>query len=139
VGDRAWLLRVLLRLANDGGEGVKKPIVYIAGPFRGPNTFAIAENIRIAERRALEVWKLGGVALCPHLNTANFQGALPDHTWLEGDLVLLSACQALLTTYNWGQSEGARGEVEFAQKHGIPVFHSVLGLQLWMMKREGLI
>lgn len=107
-------------------------VVYVAGPFRGPNHFVIAENIRNAERLALEVWKLGAAALCPHANTAHFQDAAPDHVWLEGDLELLKRCDALIATDDWQRSTGARAEVEFANVHAIPVFFSIKDLSDWL-------
>lgn len=107
-------------------------VVYIAGPFRGPSHWAIAENIRNAERLALQVWVTGAAALCPHLNTAHFQDALPDHVWLAGDLALLAKCDALLMTPDWRRSSGATAEREFARERGIPVFEDITDLQGWL-------
>lgn len=64
-------------------------VVYIAGPFRAENAWEIEQNIRRAEEAALELWRAGAAVLCPHTNTRYFQGAAPDHVWLEGDLELL--------------------------------------------------
>ena len=58
-------------------------VVYIAGPFRGPNAWEIEQNIRRAESLALEVWRAGAAALCPYTNTRFFQGAAPDDVWLR--------------------------------------------------------
>lgn len=57
-------------------------LVYLAGPFRGPTKWDVVQNIRRAESYALEIWKLGAACICPHLNTANFDGALPDQVWV---------------------------------------------------------
>lgn len=100
-------------------------VVYIAGPFRGSSAWAIHKNVNWAEALAFEVWKEGFVALCPHTNTRNFNGALPDKTWLEGDLELLRRCDVLLTTEDWRRSSGARAEVEYAIEHGIQVYHTL--------------
>lgn len=110
-------------------------VVYVAGPFRGASHWAIAENIRNAERLALEVWRLGAAALCPHANTAHFQDAAPDNVWLDGDLALLSRCDALVTTPDWQRSTGARAEVDFAATRGIPVFHEISELAAWISER----
>lgn len=101
---------------------MKRKIAYIAGPYRGPTTEAITANIAAARTVAVEVWKLGYVALCPHLNTAHFDGILPDSAWLDGDLELLSRCDLLVCTPDWRRSTGATAEVAFARDHGIPVF-----------------
>lgn len=100
-------------------------VIYIAGPFRGPSTWDIQTNIMNAMGLALEVWKLGAVALCPHANTMFFQGAAPDNTWLHGDLELLSRCDAVLVTPDWARSVGARGEVALALERGMPVLASL--------------
>lgn len=96
-------------------------VVYVAGPFRGPNSWEIEENIRRAERLALEAWKLGAAVICPHSNTRFFQGAAPDHVWLDGDLAILRKCDAILMTPDWERSSGAKAEREHAIQHGIRV------------------
>jgi nucleoside 2-deoxyribosyltransferase len=105
------------------------PVGYVAGPFRGPTHWAIAENIRAAERLALEVWKLGAACICPHANTAHFQDAAPDELWLDGDLAMLARCDFVLMTPDWERSAGARAEREFATARGIPVFYDIDALK----------
>lgn len=104
-------------------------VIYVAGPFRGPSAWEIECNIRRAETLALEVWRLGAAALCPHTNTRFFQNAAPDSVWLEGDLELLRRCDAVILTEDWVRSSGARAEVEFADKLGLPVFHTLKQLK----------
>lgn len=98
------------------------PLVYVAGPFRGANSWEMEENIRRAETLALECWRAGYATICPHTNTRFFQGAAPDKVWLTGDLEILRRCDALVLTPDWERSSGARAERDFAVKHGIPVF-----------------
>ncbi len=105
----------------------RKKIVYVAGPFRGSDSFAIAENIRSAERLALQVWQAGGVAICPHLNTMHFQGAAPDEIWLDGDLDLLRRSDAILMCAGWEKSSGSIGELELAQALELPEFYGIGG------------
>lgn len=100
-------------------------VIYIAGPFRGPSSWDIEQNIRRAEELALEVWKRGAACLCPHTNTRFFQGAAADDVWLKGDLEMLSRCDAVLTTADWKKSQGAWAEVEFAIARNIPVFEKI--------------
>ena len=97
-------------------------LVYVAGPFRGPNNWEIEQNIRRAETLALEVWRAGYACLCPHTNTRFFQGAAPDEVWLQGDLEMVRRCDAVLLTPDWARSTGARAERLFAEEHEIPVF-----------------
>jgi nucleoside 2-deoxyribosyltransferase len=109
--------------------------VYVAGPFRGPNSWEIEENIRRAERLALEVWRMGAAALCPHTNTRFFQGAADDSVWLDGDLELLARCDAVVMTDDWERSTGAKAEERFAVERGIPVFYNLLALREWLSGR----
>ncbi len=111
-------------------------VVYIAGKFRGADAWEIANNIHKAATLALEVWKAGMTAICPHLNTAVFQGALPDDVWLKGDLEILSRCDAVLVVDNWMHSEGARAEVAYAARRGIIVTKSLEGLVEYFKARK---
>ena len=100
-------------------------LVYIAGPFRGVDSWTVAQNVRRAEELALSAWRAGFAAICPHANTANFDGTLPHEAWLEGDLVILKRCDAVLVTPDWKLSVGARAEVDVAKAFNIPIFSSV--------------
>jgi hypothetical protein len=107
-------------------------VVYIAGPYRAPNAWEIEQNIRRAEGLALEVWRAGAAAICPHANTRFFQGAAEDGLWLEGDLEILKRCDAILMTPNWTLSNGARAELACAMAHGIPAFYTLDELRRWL-------
>lgn len=108
-------------------------LVYVAGPFRGPNAWEIEQNIRRAESLALEVWRLGAAVICPHTNTRFFQGAADDKIWLEGDLEMLRRCDVVMLTPDWRRSSGAQAEVQEALELEIPVFEGLTGLSLWLM------
>lgn len=100
-------------------------VVYVAGPFRAPNSWELERNIRRAEELALEVWRAGFACICPHTNTRFYQGAAPDEVWLDGDLEILRRCDAVLLTQNWQQSSGTRAEVADATLNKIPVFNNL--------------
>lgn len=112
-------------------------VIYIAGPFRAPTAWGIAENVRRAERAALEVAKLGAMPLCPHANTAHFQGECTDQFWLDGTMELLRRCDAVLTVEGWLASSWARAEVEEALRLGKPVFTETEPDQLADWIKEG--
>ena len=99
-------------------------VIYIAGKYRDSRgAWFIRQNIRAAEQAAQFVWQQGGVALCPHLNTALFDG-LPgcaDEVWLRGDLELLRRCDAVFAIEHWRDSSGAVAEVEHARALNLPV------------------
>jgi hypothetical protein len=109
-------------------------LVYVAGPFRGPNAWAIENNIRRAEALALRVWEAGAVAICPHANTRFFQHVGPDERWLNGDLVILGRCDAVIFTHDWKRSKGALAEYEYARHRGLPCFYSIGGLKKWLAR-----
>lgn len=104
---------------------MKRRVAYVAGPYRAPTARGVVENIRRAEAVALELWARGYVALCPHKNTALFDGALPDSAWLDGDLELLRRCDLVVCTEDYQRSSGARREVELAFELNIPVFENL--------------
>lgn len=109
-------------------------VVFIAGPYRAVSEWEVLANIRRAERLALDVWRLGACALCPHKNTAHFGGAAPDSVWLEGAQELLRRSDAVICTSDWEKSEGAQGEVGLARSLGIPVFVDLESLQAWLSR-----
>lgn len=111
-------------------------IVYIAGPYRGTSYWQQVLHIREAEAAGLEVWKRGMVALVPHLNTAHFQGELPDAVWLAGDLELMARCDAVLMVGKWDESQGAMKEYMVALEADQPVFYNLNALQEWAQKGE---
>lgn len=121
---------------------MRKLVVYIAGPFRakdkthGYNYFEQHQNIMKAEKLSWNVWALGGVALCPHLNTVHFQGSLPDSVWLEGDLELLRHSDVVLMVDGWEKSSGALMEREVAVRLGIPVLYDLIELEAMIRSRE---
>lgn len=100
-----------------------KPIIYIAGPYRGSNPWVVENNIRHAERAAFEVCKMGGVALCPHTMFRYFNGTLTDEFWIDATKQLLLVSQAALMCDGWKFSEGSRGELALAQTAGMPVLY----------------
>ena len=101
-------------------------LIYIAGPYRAGRGRTERENVRAAEEVALEIWKSGHYALCPHLNTAFFTGEAPDDTWLAGDLRMIEGCDAVVLIGNWEFSDGTRQEIAHAIENGIPVYDGLL-------------
>lgn len=97
-------------------------LAYVGGAYRDPRgAYYVAENIRAASEVALACWRAGLPALCPHKNSALYDGALPDEVWLAGDLLMLARCDVLVLVPGWERSAGTRAEVEFARERGIPV------------------
>lgn len=80
-------------------------------------------NIMKAREYALKYWKLGYAVICPHLNNMLMDGELPDQSWLDGDLVILSKCEIIVMIPGWEDSEGAKAELEFAKNNNISVIY----------------
>jgi nucleoside 2-deoxyribosyltransferase len=111
-------------------------VVYTAGPYRAGNSWAIEQNIRDAELASLQVWRLGAVPICPHTMTRHFQGALPDATWLTGDLELVRRSDAVVMIGDWQHSQGACAEKAYAEARDVPVFESMELLATWLQWRS---
>lgn len=111
-------------------------VIYIAGRFRGPDAWAIENNVRRAEEIGFEVAKLGAMPLIPHSNTRFFHGALPDSFWLEGTLELLRRCDAVMTVPGWTESVGAMGEIAEARNRDMEIFHDLSALDHWLKTGE---
>jgi nucleoside 2-deoxyribosyltransferase len=97
-------------------------LIYIAGPFRAPTQWGIAENVRNAERVGLEVARAGAYPIIPHANTQHFNGEGSDQLWLSGTLELMRRCDAVVVIDGWERSTGTRAEMKEAYALGLPVF-----------------
>lgn len=103
-------------------------LIYIAGPYIGdgdPHT--IKMNILKASILSLLCWKRGWAAICPHKNTEGYeayegQDGLTAESWYQGDLEILSRCDAILMVPGWETSKGARKELEYAQMKGLTIY-----------------
>lgn len=95
-------------------------VIYVAGPFRSPTQWGIAENIRAAERIGLLVARAGAMPLIPHANTAHFHGQCDDQFWLNGTVELLRRCDAAVFIPKWHLSSGSCGEMREAARLDMP-------------------
>jgi len=98
-------------------------LVYIAGAFRNETYWGMYQNVRRAEQKALELWSQGYAVICPHLNTANFQGALPDRVWLEGCLEIVKRCDTIYMMRGYKLSEGSVKELKLAHDLGRTILY----------------
>lgn len=103
-------------------------LAYVAGPYRGKskikliNRLQVIRNIMAARKVAKELWKMGYAVICPHSNTALFDGVTPDKAFLEGDLLMLDRCDILVLQGKWRKSSGTIGELKRAQRLEMPVY-----------------
>ena len=101
----------------------KQKVAYIAGPYRSSTIRGTVENIRRAEAVALKYWRLGYAVICPHKNTALFDGALPDSAWLEGAITLMRLCDIVAVCKDWHTSEGTMDEIRVAEVLGMEIIY----------------
>jgi len=105
-------------------------VVYIAGPYTTDTKEQTALNIKIAREMSEEVWAAGFAAICPHLNTANFDTStkIPYRRFLRGYVEILTKCDCVLVLPGWLESEGTNIEIKIARENNIPIIHSVNSL-----------
>lgn len=102
-------------------------IAYIAGSYRARTKLGVIMNILRARRVAIKYWKIGYAVICPHMNTALFDGHCADSVWLKGDREILTRCDVVVMMENWKKSAGARAEHELAKACNIPVIYDKHG------------
>lgn len=97
-------------------------VIYLSAPYRGKTVNDIRINIRKAEAVAAELWKQGYYVICPHLNSAFFDGLVDDSVFLAADIEILKRCDAMVLAGCWKDSKGCQVELEVARQHKIPVY-----------------
>lgn len=109
-------------------------VIYIAGRYTAPDSWAIENNIRAAESLAFEVAKLGAMPLCPHTLTRFFHStAVPTSSfWYEGTLELMVRCDAIILVPGWEGSNSVKLELVEAEARKMPVFDSLATLSDWL-------
>lgn len=107
------------------------PVIYISGPYRGKDEADIHLNISLAESIARRLETHGFGFVCPHANSALFtQGnyyaeSRDAELWINTDLKILEACDAILMVGDWENSEGSKREKVHAEKIGLPIFYDI--------------
>lgn len=105
-----------------------KPLVYIAAPFTSPDPMANTHIVATAAAAMIDQGLV--VPFVPHLSLFwNVIQPRDYEWWLEYDLDVISRCDGLLRFA--GESPGADREVDFAERHGKPVFLSLSHCYTW--------
>lgn len=113
-------------------------LVYVAGPYRGENSWEVEKNIHRARSLGAYVAKeTGAMPVIPHANTAHFDGLKPDEFWIEGTLELMRRCDAIIIGAGWSDSEGTKAEIKEAMAIGVPVAWSLADLLEILEKKDG--
>jgi hypothetical protein len=85
-------------------------LLYVAAPYKAKTIVNLQQNIYDAKLMAMYYWNKGYAVICPHLNSANFDGLIPDEKFLEGTKLMLSKCDVIAMHPNWKQSKGCIDE-----------------------------
>lgn len=108
-------------------------LVYIAGPFRAPLAWQMEHHVRNAENVAH--WMMQKCRflypVIPMANTRFFHGCREDDYFLQGTLLMMSKCDAMLLIGAWQESQGACLEREQMLELRNPVFEHFDDLVEW--------
>jgi len=85
-------------------------VVLISGAYRAKTVFGRMLNIYRARKVAIAYWQKGFAVICPHTNSAHFDGKASDDVFLNGYLELVQRSDILVMLPNWIRSSGARKE-----------------------------
>ena len=111
---------------------VKKPRLYVAGPYSGKSLQDVEYNVRLAVEWGNIFWGHGFIPFVPHLTHFwEQQIAHPYEDWLELDIAWLEKCDAMFVI---AESPGVLGEIKFCRDHGIPVFRREEDVLTWRDK-----
>ena len=100
-------------------------LVYVAGSYRALTQAQVESNIDSARKMAGRLWAEGFTVVCPHTNTAHFDTlfpGIPDEAYRDGDIEILSRCDAVVAAPGWSESNGTLRELKYAVDHLIPVY-----------------
>ena len=97
-------------------------LVYIIGPLRASSLYKRIQNIRTAEKFAIELWSAGFAVICPHLNTGMLSGVCPEQYFLNGDIEMLRRCDFAFALKGWQDSIGSRNEVDYCNANNIKIW-----------------
>ena len=89
-------------------------VAYIAGPYRARTIFGRILNIYRARKIAIKYWQKGYAVICPHTNSAHFDGKAPDNTFLDGYLKLVEISDVIVMLPGWLNSSGSKAEHKLA-------------------------
>ena len=103
-------------------------VIYVAGPYRAQSEDEVFNNIVHAREVAVELWQAGWAVICPHTNSFFMGTRLGDDCFIEGDLEILSRCDAVYMMSNYEGSEGAKLELAKAKELGLEIIFESGGL-----------
>lgn len=105
-------------------------LVYVAGAIGADSKEKRHENIDKGQQAGIEIWKMGGIPIVPHLNSLGATDAGVELSAIYlGDLEILSACHVMYRIPGWEKSRGVNYETAWANHNGIPIFDTLESLK----------
>ena len=117
--------------------------VYIAGPFRGPDGYAVHMNVtrilQVAHDLIEAALKQGTpISVCiPHTMTEHLDRTFTDDYWLEATMEQLDRQDSILMTEGWEKSVGSQGEKARAEATGKAIHYSIEDVLRWLIRIGG--
>lgn len=101
-------------------------IIDIVGPYTGETLAVQGLNIERARTAAKFVWRNGGIAICPHLNTIRFDELNSYKHFLHGYCEILTRCDAIWLLSGWENSPGAQLKHHLAAQLDLTILQTSL-------------
>jgi len=89
-------------------------LLYIAAPYRASSIAKLHNHILEASLMAQYYWLQGYAVICPHKNSAYFDGLVDDSNFLTATMLMLSKCTHIALHPKWSFSAGCIAEYEYA-------------------------
>lgn len=103
-------------------------IAYIVGPYISKYLIVRIWNVWQARKVAFKYWELGYAVICPHSNSAFFdgffkKGSIKESFFLNGYLHLIEVADLLVILPTWKGSSGSIKEIDKAIKLGKEIIY----------------
>ena len=100
-------------------------ILFLAGQYRADTTYKVYQNIKKAEKKAIELWEAGWIVICPHLNSQLFEHTMENahDIVMPGYLKIVERCDTIYMMKGFEDSEGSKLELKAAKENGLEVIY----------------
>lgn len=109
-------------------------VVFVSTPYTAETYSEIDDNIKKSELISISLINEGWITITPPKNTAHYEMYEPllddkgYNFWLEFYLEILSRCDAIFMCKGWKDSNGCKGEHDFAMDKDIFIFYEEDGI-----------
>lgn len=120
---------------------MRKPRVYLAGPYRSPDIIGILNNIRSGLKTAAILISQDYTVFCPWTDflyvLAGFGPGVDVQQLQDNSMAWLEVSDIVFVLHGWENSEGTKEEIKRANELGIPVVYSSTKLGEWRSDHFG--